>query len=261
MTGDTREAFYIPKQREWAKDPLPFFLFSLSVLILTLLTSTYPMPLFIAVFFLAWVIGKRTSLMTVAKRLAAPLAIALVLLLTQSLFYGHEVMASLDLGLMRVSLYREGLRRGLFLLSKVIAGSLVLVNISVNLSIPDFIRCLSFLKVPEILILESLLTYRYIYLLREEAQRIHQAQRLRGGHVTWRKGIRSASLLGSSLVIRSLSRMGRVHEAARLRLGSGHGLPAIPWTVEKRVDPREVFLLVLAFLMFLLSWRVFHVNH
>lgn len=260
MKVDTHETFDLPRQRERAKDPLPLFLFSIAALLLVLLSDAYTIPIFIALFFLIWVIGKGGSPGVVFKRLAGPFALALVLLVTQSLFNGHEVLATLDLRLFTICIYKEGLCKGLFLLSKVIAGSLVLVSVSLSLSIPDFIRCLSFLKIPDILILESLLTFRYIYLLREEAQRVRQAQLLRGGYITWRKGIRSTSILGSSIIIRSLDRASHIQDAARLRLGSGRGLPALPRVSKKRIDIRELLLLVMAFLTFLLSWKVYHVG-
>lgn len=254
------EDFKLPERSDRSSNPLPFFLFSLASLLVVILSKEFPAPLLTIAFFLIWLLGVGNSPRRILKRLLGPLYIGVLLFIMQSLFHGKEVLALIDFGLFKVSVFREGLLRGLLLLSKTIAGSLIMVNVSVNLSILEFLSCLSSLKIPEIIIFEALLTYRYVFLLRDEAQRLRQAQAIRGGYIDRCKGIRSASLIGSTLIISSLERASRIQEANRLRIGTGSGVPTFSHFSSKRVDLVEVVLLSLALVTFLASWRVFHVN-
>jgi cobalt/nickel transport system permease protein len=260
MMSDSHGFLGLSDKGERGENPLPLLLFSLASILMVLFSNKFPTLFFTCFFYLVWLLSMGISLKKVLKRLSGPLAVALVLLVTQSLFHGKDVIASIKVGSLTISVFREGLWRGLLLLCKIVSGSLVMVNITFSMSVPDFLGCLSLLKVPGIVILEALLTYRYLFLLRDEALRIRQAQIIRGGYISWRKGVRSVSLLGSSLVINSLERASRAQDAARLRMGSQGGLPAFSRLSGKMISRREAALLSAAFLVLLVAWWIYHVK-
>ena len=63
----------------------------------------------------------------------------------------------------------------------------------------------------------TLIMYRYIFLLFDEAQRIRTAQRARLGFSRFRSGLRSSGILGGMLLLRSFDRADRSFAAMRCR--------------------------------------------
>jgi len=61
------------------------------------------------------------------------------------------------------------------------------------------------------------LTYRYLFLLSDEAQRIREAQLSRLGHCSWLKGMRSYGVLTGMLMARSYDKAEAVYQAMAAR--------------------------------------------
>lgn len=90
-----------------------------------------------------------------------------------------------------------------------------------NLPFPQLIQLLKRGRVPRILIEQILLTWRFIFILLEEAAAIHRAQTLRFGYRTLPQGYRSLAMLVSLLFTRVLLRYKAMATTLDIKLYQG----------------------------------------
>ncbi len=110
------------------------------------------------------------------------------------------------------------------------------------------------LKVPPVLTVQLLLLYRYLFLLADEALRLSHARRLRSfGRRA--EGLRSSGALIASLLVRTLQRSRRIHEAMSAR---GFTL-TLPQYEQPGIKWNDVALLVATVSAFVLL-RVFDLS-
>lgn len=95
------------------------------------------------------------------------------------------------------------------------------------------------LKIPSVLTVQFLLLYRYLFLLADEALRLIRARRLRSfGRRA--EGLKSTGALIASLLVRTLQRSRRIHEAM-----SARGLRlSLPQYEQPRIRRRDLVFLV-----------------
>ncbi|MHB8922899.1 MAG: energy-coupling factor transporter transmembrane component T family protein [Thermoleophilia bacterium] len=132
--------------------------------------------------------------------IAFPASFALFAIVSQTVFRGGEVFASLG----PFDLHREGLLHGLFLSLRIVAGGLAL----------------RWFRAPATFVEVMQLTYRYLFDIHAEFSRMREAQRSRLGWSTARAGLASSRMLGGSLFLRVYERGLRSSEAMRCR-GAG----------------------------------------
>jgi cobalt/nickel transport system permease protein len=149
----------------------------------------------------------------VLRRLAAPLYIALVAFTVQLFLVGETAL--FEVGPLLAT--REGMARGILLASKVFGGTSVVVALSLTTPVVELMVIAAWLRVPPILIEVAGLTYRYLFLLAEEAERIREAQTVRLGYVGWRRSLSSYSQMAGLVLLNAYSRAERVYEAMLLR--------------------------------------------
>ncbi len=241
------------------RDPRTTFPFVLACLLLLLFTSSVFLPMLVVGFCLILLCEGGIPLSAVIRRVSFPLAIAAVLLLTQVLTYGHTVLFRVEIGCAAVTGYKEGLLRGVVLMSRVMAGVTLLVFLTSATPVYRLLQFFGRIGMPGLLVLQCLMVYRFSSLLVSEAARIHEAQTIRLGYSSLTKRIRSLQLLGVSMFLRSLDRSGNIYEAARMR-GAGTELPRNAlgeW--EARIDLLQAALFAAAFAVFFLAGRIFHV--
>lgn len=90
-----------------------------------------------------------------------------------------------------------------------------------NLPFPQLIVLLKRARVPRLLTEQILLTWRFIFILIDEAAAIHRAQTLRFGYRNVRLGYRSLAMLVSLLFTRVLMRYQQMSTALDLKLYQG----------------------------------------
>ncbi|MBI4318263.1 MAG: cobalt ECF transporter T component CbiQ [Chloroflexi bacterium] len=154
---------------------------------------------------------------TLASRLAIPWYFASVAVATQLLFTGS--IPILQVG--SVVAYAEGLERGLLLGSKIVAGTTLVLTFSLTSTVTELLSLAAWLRLPPILVEISALTYRYLFLLAEDGQRIREAQAARLGHSTWWRSVRSYGMLIGMVIARSYDRAEGVYQAMAARGYSG----------------------------------------
>ncbi len=155
-------------------------------------------------------------------RLAMPLLMAAVVLITQVFFYGVTPLFAFSIWGLHLTGYEEGLARGFLIMWRVIAGVLLVLFLSMSTPAHKLFLAASWFKVPKTFIELALLVYRYIFVLLEEATTMTDAQKVRLGYHNWRQSIKSLGVLGGSLILRVYDRAERVWEAMLARCYTGN---------------------------------------
>ncbi|MCL4465685.1 MAG: cobalt ECF transporter T component CbiQ [Chloroflexi bacterium] len=150
---------------------------------------------------------------TVTTRLLVPWYFAAVAFLTQVFLTGQTPLFTLGPAVASA----EGLAHGLTIASRVIGGTAAVLVVSMTTPMTGMLATAAWLRVPPIVVEIAALTYRYVFLLAEEAERIREAQKTRLGHSTWRNSMRSYGILGGMVVVNSYDRAERVYQAMLLR--------------------------------------------
>lgn len=158
----------------------------------------------------------------VLSRLAGPAAIAAVLMLLQSVLVGVTPLFSVSVAGFRFTAMAEGARRGLFLAARVLGcSSIVLLLASVTPAHRIF-HVLRWAGLPGGWVEIAMLTYRYAFVLLEQAAEVSAAQRVRLGYSRLRPSLSSAGTLGGTVFLRSMDQADRTYEAMRVRGYSGN---------------------------------------
>ncbi len=195
--------------------------FTVVALVINLLSPSIYTPIAIAVFCLATLLAIRIPPRLLMLRLIMPLVMAAVVLITQLFFYGTTPLFAVPfLGLDLVG-YEEGLAHGLLIMCRVIGGMSLILFLGMSTPAHRLLRAARWFRLPKVFVELSLLIYRYIFVLIEEAIAVKDAQRVRLGYDNWRRGMRSVGTLGGILVLRAYDRAERVFEAMIARGYSG----------------------------------------
>lgn len=192
----------------------------------------------------------------VIGRLLFPFVMALLIIISQSIIYGKNIIFSFGLGDYQISFYREGMIYGGLMASRVMAAVMMMLVLSITTPFNDLVGAAKWFKVPKGLIEIAMLTYRYLFVLWDEVVRIISAQRLRLGYPQWRKigkwqiAMRSASTLMGMLLIRAYDRSGSSYDAMCLRgyKGNVHTVIDEGWGLKQNKE-LLVFSLILMLLI------------
>lgn len=191
--------------------------FTIIALVLNLLSPTIYTPLSIAAFCLIMLLATKVPPKTLLLRLAMPLVMAVIVLITQIFFYGTSPLFNLSFWGFRLVGYEEGLAHGFLIMSRVIGGVSLILFLSMSTPAPRLLLAAGWFKVPKIFIELALLIYRYIFVLLEEVVAIRDAQRVRLGYHNWRQSMKSLGTLGGILILHAYDRAARVFDAMLAR--------------------------------------------
>jgi len=218
----------------------------LVALVLNLAGGGVRLPLLLALLGLLLSLAGGSRLRSYLRRMTVPLILGGVALVTQ-LFWidSGELLLRVPLGPWNWSITSGGLLRGLELAARIIGGMSVLLFFSLTTPLPEMMRAARFFRVPPVLVELTLIMYRYIFLLLEEGSRIRNAEKARLGFVTPRAGVRSASILGGMLLLRSFDRAERSFAAMRCRGYRG----ALTGVLPGRMAGRDWTVLVVGLLV------------
>jgi cobalt/nickel transport system permease protein len=175
----------------------------LALLIMVLSSQGIVFPLLMALLCFLLCLNMRVSLRVMGLRFSEPLLIAAVLVLLKFFFSGEEVLFSVNLLGLKVVGHTDGLLEGLRISSRVIGAVSLLVVIGFATPFTEIIAGLSWLRIPRLFVELLMLTYRYIFILLEEAQVIYSAQKNRLGYSGFRRGLSSFGTLSGELTLRA----------------------------------------------------------
>lgn len=136
-------------------------------------------------------------------RFAEPLLLAAVVLLLKGLFSGHNALCSASLGGITLTVHADGLLEGGRIASRIMGAVAVVAAVGFATPFTELLAALAWLKVPRTLVEVTLFAWRYLFVLADDAQVIHAAQKNRLGYVGLRRGVRSFGTLAGALVIKA----------------------------------------------------------
>lgn len=146
-------------------------------------------------------LGVRPRLLLV--RFSEPLFIALVVLILKAFFSGHTVLWSYIIAGIPITCHLDGLLEGLRVAGRIIGACAVVATVGFATPFTDLLAALAWLRVPQGLIEVTLFAWRYLFVLADDAQVIHAAQKNRLGYVGFRRSFRSFGTLAGALVIKA----------------------------------------------------------
>jgi cobalt/nickel transport system permease protein len=187
--------------------------FTVIALVINLLSPSVYTPIAIAFFCLITLMAIRVPPKLLGLRLIMPLAMAAMVLVTQVFFYGTTPLFTIPFWGFNLVGYEEGLARGLLIMCRVIGGVSLILFLTMSTPANKLLLAARWFRLPKVFIELSLLIYRYIFVLIEEAITIKDAQRVRLGYGNWQQSMRSVGTLGGILVLRAYDRAERVFEA------------------------------------------------
>lgn len=191
---------------------LAFSLPPLGQAVLMLLTAT----------FTCWLL--RISFWRWCRWMALPLGFLLVGVVTILFSVSrdpHALLVSVPIGAFRLGITSVGLTTANETFWRSLAALAATFWLVLNLPFPQLIILLKRMHVPRLLTEQVLLTWRFIFILLDEAMAIHRAQTLRFGYRNVRLGYRSLAMLVSLLFTRVLIRYQQMSTALDIKLYQG----------------------------------------
>ena len=216
-------------------DPRTKLLVAVGMLCAVIFSKTPLFPLAVLALCLVATISVGVPKRLVALRLAAPLGIASVLLLLQSLLEGATPLWTFAALGAKLTVTREGLLVGCLLASRVLGGVSVLLLLSSVTPAHRIFHAMRALGAPQGWVEIAMLMYRYTFVLLDLTAEVTAAQKVRLGYAGIRRGLASAGILGGTVILRSMDQAVSTNEAMRVRGYSGN-IPLGPMPALARRD-------------------------
>ena len=178
----------------------------LSAIVLCLLSTGYASPLFIALLLSAAILLlARVDIRTYAELFLVPLWFALMSVAVIVLISGGEhVFWSWDpLPFLSLSVTRESINTGFFILCRVIGSMSALLFIALTTPMTDLFVVMRNVRVPDFVIDLAMIIYRTIFFLLDQVQQIYRAQVMRLGYSGWRESIHTFAMMCGAAFITS----------------------------------------------------------
>jgi cobalt/nickel transport system permease protein len=197
-------------------------LFAISTLVLSVFSASpiTPFIIFIVMAFLTISVAKIPAKFYF-KWFSGPIFFTLPVFIIMIFFFGTITWASFNVFGYKLTAYRDGFNLGLLLVSRVLSGTSCLFFLAFTTPMIELFSVLKLLKVPDIVVELSMMMYRYIFVLFDEALRMHNAQKIRLGCLNFKSAVDSFSLLASNLFIKAWERGERLYVAMDSRCYSG----------------------------------------
>lgn len=160
----------------------------------------------------------RLSWRSLLLRLAMPLGLGWLVLLSLLFTHGHHVMGRVNLYFAVLPFYSEGLTEGILIFLRITTAVATATLLSLSTPMPEILATLRGLRLPSIVIDLAEMIYRYIFLLRETAVIMHKAQLSRGsGERSWLLKFQDMGALAGNILIRAMERSIQIYKAMLAR--------------------------------------------
>ena len=200
--------------------------------IIIVVSSRHPyVPLIVFFLSLVFLLGIRIPPRIILLRLAAPLGIVGAIFFMQIFFYGMA----------------EGLAHGALIMAKVLGAVSLIIFLSMTTPVNKLLNAARWLKVPNTWVEIAMLSYRYSFVLLEDAITIRSAQKVRLGYSSLARSLRSFGELMGSTVIRTYDRSIAIYESMMLR-GYNGTMQNIAWEEGFRIKDTVVIIIFLIIL-------------
>ncbi|NTX00068.1 MAG: cobalt ECF transporter T component CbiQ [Geobacteraceae bacterium] len=129
--------------------------------------------------------------------------LAVVVLLLKTFCSGGESLGSITLPWLQLSASRDGLLEGAGIAGRIFGAVSLVAALGFATPFTELLAALAWLRLPRSFIEVTVFAWRYLFVLAEDAQVIHAAQRNRLGYVGIRRSCRSLGTLAGALVIKA----------------------------------------------------------
>jgi len=193
----------------------------INVTLLLLITSIFwdntqiYMALFISAS-LCVLITTSLGLKSFAKLLLIPMGF-IVLSLVVIAITPEQDNALIKLGKLPLYITTETLALCIKVFIRSLSSVALIFSLSLTVPMQHLIRWMKWLKTPDAFIELFVLSYRFIFILIEEAQDMLIAQEMRFGYFRLRNAIKTVNQLGASLFMRAFARFEDLNQAMALR--------------------------------------------
>jgi cobalt/nickel transport system permease protein len=225
---------------------------ALAAVLAVVLSTRVALPLGVLAVSLAALVALRVSPRTTLHRMAAPLGLTAVVVVLRTFMTGTTPLVSLPLGPWELTATTEGLWEGALIGVRVMASVSVLAAACTVTPAVEIFGVLRWARLPRTWIEISMLMYRSIFTLFEQAATVVSAQKVRLGYATLRRSMVSMGSLAGIVTLRSIDQAEKTHEAMIAR-GYQGSLPIAPLPAMSKRDllvlAAGVALIVLAYLL------------
>lgn len=196
-------------------------LFTALAIIIIVLSRNFYVPLLALFLSLGLLLSVGITSKIILLRLANPLGIAGAILLMQVFFYGMTPIVKLNIWGFHIVGYKEGLWCGFLIMEKILGSVSLVIFLSMTTSVNKLLNTARWFKVPNAWVEIAMLSYRYIFVLLEDAHTVRDAQKVRLGYSSLARSLKSLGELMGLTVIRAYDRSVVVYETMMLRGYSG----------------------------------------
>ncbi len=138
-----------------------------------------------------------------AKLILAPAGFGLVTFVLMLFFFGKEPFFSIHAGNLILTATKDGFDMALISVGRMLGSVSCLLFLALTTPMADIFALLKKLKLPDVFIDLSMLIYRFIFIMVQEALRMEYAQKMRLGYSDVKGSFRALSLLAGNLFVRS----------------------------------------------------------
>jgi len=184
-------------------DPRVKLAAALALLIMVISSGSIAFPLLVTALGIGVCLWLRVPARHLLMRFAEPLFLAIVVLLLKSLFSGGEPLATFDLYWLQLSVSRDGLLEGCRIAARICGAVTLVAALGFATPFTELLAALAWLRLPRGFIEVTVFAWRYLFVLADDAQVIHAAQKNRLGYVGVRRSFRSLGILAGALVIKA----------------------------------------------------------
>ena len=178
----------------------------LGAIVLSLLSTGYAAPLFIAVILsAALLLLARIDPLTYAELFFLPLWFALLSVAGIILITGgsHVLWSWEPLPFLSLAVTIESINQGFFVLCRVVGGMSALLFIALTTPMTDLFIVMRRCRIPDFVIDLAMIIYRTIFFLIDQVRQIYHAQVMRLGYSSWRESITTFSMMCGAAFIAS----------------------------------------------------------
>lgn len=195
------------------------------LLALCLMSTSYLTPIFIGGLCLFLTMAAGTRLSAMSLRLAFPLLLALSVSVMRAPFAGGDIIAVFSLFGHAVTIGADSITEGLQLVSTVFGAVSSMLFVTMTTPVRGLLSAASWFRMPSHLVEILMLSYRYVFLLLDDANTVRNSQTARLGYSGLRTSMRSLGTLSGAVLLRAFNQAEATSAAMTLRGYTGSYLP------------------------------------
>jgi len=200
--------------------------FGLAALVLCLSSSTYQAPLFTGAACTAMTLFAGVRFRMIMLRLVFPLTLAVGVSLFRAPFAGGETIYAFGILGHTITIGSLAPYEAALLLSRVFGAVSAALFVTMTTEARGLLSAAAWFRMPTHLVEILLLSYRYVFLLIEDANTVRHAQLARLGYSGLRTSMRSLGTLSGAVLLRAINQAEATSAAMTLRGYTGSYLPA-----------------------------------